>query len=253
MQRYADALGGARRTGIGPVLHSRNRLSNQSMKRVSVVCTVHEESGLADSDGLLAILDRIKPEVIFLEVPSAAFGDYFSRTRWDLESQAVGRYRDSHHVDLVPVDLPTPSRDFFRDNQDLFERIERRSPEYCRLLDRHRQYVRAYGFAYLNSDQCSALFSQLHQAILTAIGELADARLVELYELWIRTNELRDKEMVKNIESYSKASAFSIGAFLVGAAHRQSIVDLSRRQLGADSSTVTWDFASFAKSRHTAS
>ena len=222
------------------------------MKRVSVVCTVHEESGLANIEGLLAILESIKPEVIFLEVPCAAFGDYFSRTRWNLESQAVGRYRDSHHVDLVPVDLPTPSQNFFRENQDLFERIERRSSEYCRLLDRHRQYVSAHGFVYLNSDQCSALFSQLHQAMLTAIAELADDRLVQLYELWNRTNELRDKEMMKNIESYSKDSAFSIGAFLVGAAHRQSIVDLSRRQLGADSSTVQWDFAGFARPRRPA-
>ena len=174
------------------------------MNRVSVVGTVHEESGLANITGLLAVLDRIKPEVIFLEIPSAAFDDHLSGARSNLESTAVLRYRAIHHVDLVPVDLPTPEDTFFRDNQDLFERIERTSPEYCRLVDWHRQYVRAYGFAYLNSDHCSTLWSQLHEATLTSIAELGDHRLAELYNLWQNTNELRDKAMMTNIENYCR-------------------------------------------------
>src|SRR5687768_4350458 len=108
----------------------------------------------------------------------------------------------------MPVDLPTPSQDFFRANQNLFERIERTSPEYRRLVDSHSRHVRAYGFPYLNSDQCSALFSQLHQAMLTAIAKLDDDRLAQQYALWSRTNELRDKAMMNNIESYFGDSAF---------------------------------------------
>lgn len=148
------------------------------MKRVSVVGTVHEEKGRANSSGLLAILERIKPEVIFLEIPSAAFDDYFNGNRRNLESTAVSRYRENHRVDLIPVDLPTPEQDFFTNNRDLHERIERTSPEYCRLVDWHSQYVSRHGFAYLNSEHCSALFSQLHDAMLAAVDELADRRLV---------------------------------------------------------------------------
>jgi hypothetical protein len=39
------------------------------MNCVSLICTVHE-LGLANVSELRAILDRIQPEVIFLEVPS---------------------------------------------------------------------------------------------------------------------------------------------------------------------------------------
>jgi len=39
------------------------------MKRIAVVGTVHEEKGLANVPGLLAILERIQPELIFLEIP----------------------------------------------------------------------------------------------------------------------------------------------------------------------------------------
>jgi len=84
------------------------------MNCVSSICTVHEEQGLANVAELNAILARIRPEVIFLEVPPAAFADYYETCRrGNLESKAVRRYRQTHQVELVPVDLPTPGRELF--------------------------------------------------------------------------------------------------------------------------------------------
>ena len=80
------------------------------MNSVSLVGTVHDELGRANVSELRAILERIRPEVIFLEVPLAAFDDYYVIcSRGNLESIAVRRYRDSHQVKLVPVDRPTPA------------------------------------------------------------------------------------------------------------------------------------------------
>ena len=216
------------------------------MKHLSVVGTVHEEKGRANISGLLAILERITPEVIFLECPPAAFDNYLNGTHAKLEPTAVNRYREIHPVDLIPVDLPTPDEDFFAKHRDLNRRIERTSPDYRRLVDWHSQNVTAHGFAYLNSKDCSDLFSQLHEAMLAAIEKDVDHRLLaEVYDLWIRTNELRDKGMMKNIENHCRQASFSSAAFLVGAAHRQSIINLSRRAPGAASSTIQWDFAGF--------
>jgi len=129
------------------------------MNCVSLVCTVHEEQGLANVSELHAILARIRPEVIFVEVPPAAFDDYYEIfNRENLESNAVRKYRESHHVELVPVDLPTPGEDFFGNNQYFFKRIEEESNEYCRLMDRNSTYVSVYGFAYLNSEYSSKLW-----------------------------------------------------------------------------------------------
>ena len=47
------------------------------MTRVSLVCTVHEESGQANVSELCAILERIQPEAIFLEVHPEVFADYY--------------------------------------------------------------------------------------------------------------------------------------------------------------------------------
>jgi hypothetical protein len=44
----------------------------RAMNCVSLVCTVHKDVGLANVSALYAILGRIQPAVIFLEVPPAA-------------------------------------------------------------------------------------------------------------------------------------------------------------------------------------
>lgn len=216
------------------------------MKRVSVVGTVHKENGLANISELLRILERIHAEVIFLESPEATFDDYLTNPR-TLEANAATRYRELHRVALVPVDLPTPDEDFFRNAQCLYARIERTSPEYCRLVDLHVRYVSAYGFAYLNSEHCSELWSKLHEVMLATIDKLADHRLAELYEAWIRTNELRDREIINNIETFCWQTSFSRGALLIGGAHRQSVRAVARRQSRAGSSRIRWQFAGFVK------
>ena len=215
------------------------------MTCVSVVATYHGERGLTNASALVTILERIKPEVIFLECPPAAFDSYLNGAYAELEPAAVNRYRENHRVDLIPVDLPTPDEDFFANDARLHTRIEKTSPDYCRLVDWNSQYVSKHGFPYLNSEYCSALFAELHEAMLAAIVQLRDRELAELYELSNRTKERREEEMMKNLERYCTQTSFSSGAFLVGAAHRQSIIDMSRRQPGGDSSTIQWDFARF--------
>jgi len=80
-----------------------------------LVCTVREETGLANVLELRAILERIQPEIIFLEVPPAAFDDYYENVRrQNLESMGVRQYWEGHHVKLIPVDLPTPTPEVFR-------------------------------------------------------------------------------------------------------------------------------------------
>ena len=208
------------------------------MTHISVVGTVHEDTGHANAAALLEILLRIAPEVIFLEIPSTAFDDYSTGARNNLESLAVNRYRKLHHVDLVPVDLPTPDAEFFCNFEEIHKSIRSRSPDYCRLVSWDRQYVELHGFAYLNSEYSSTLVSDIHEARLGALEEMADQRLAEIYELWTRTNELRDRAMLKNIENYCRRNSFRTGAFLVGAAHRKSIVDKSAAHTGSHSSPI---------------
>jgi hypothetical protein len=217
----------------------------QRLMRVSVVGTVHEEQCLASVSQLHVILERIRPEVIFLEIPSEAFDDFRDGTRSNLESIAARRYRDSHDVVLVPVDLPTPGEEFFRNFEYLRERVRNASTDYRRLISWDNHYISDYGFAYLNSERCSELWSEIYAAMQAAIEQLDDHRLIELFDLWKHTNELRDRAMLKNIEDYCNHNPSENGVLLIGAAHRQSIVNKSREGRGVGSLRIEWDFSGF--------
>src|SRR6266436_4701047 len=215
------------------------------MNCVSLVCTVHEEQGLANVSELHAILARIQPEVIFLEVPPAAFDDYYEIfNRENLESNAVRQYRESHQVELVPVDLPTPEQEFFESAEYLRTRIRETCPESPQLITWDSAHVRAYGFAYLNSEHCSKLWSDVYKEMLSTIRRIGDSRLVEIYESWKETIDLREKEMMENIQKHCRENTFDKSVFLVGAAHRQRIIDKSREQSAIDSTRIQWDFPS---------
>jgi hypothetical protein len=211
------------------------------MSCVTVVGTIHDELGAANAFELYAILTRIRPTVIFLEVPPEAFDDFYgSCSRQNLESLAVRRYRDEFQVELVPVDLPTPRREFFEDHQQLCMRMRELSVEYRLLAQQDRSRIIEYGFAYLNSEYCTKHWTDMYKEVQSKLDDLGDARLVEIHKAWESTIEHREREMIKNISHYSSQKPFEKGAFLIGAAHRRHIIDLARNHTAANHNGIEW-------------
>ena len=213
------------------------------MKVVSFICTFHDERGRTNVSELHAILERIHPEVIFLEAPFTLRRDQFEIGKLNnLESGAVSRYLDGHSVELVPVDLPTPRESFFRQSQELFNDVERARYEYCRLIDENKVRMIYEGFFYLNSESHSKHQSNLHEEILRTIESRDCKWMAEAYKEWRHVIELRDMEMLSNIAGYCRENAFGRAAFLVGAAHRESIVNRSRSLALSGAEGVQWDY-----------
>jgi hypothetical protein len=211
------------------------------MTRVSLVCTVHVESGQANVSKLFAILERIRPEVIFLEVPPAAFEDYFENSQ-NLEAKAVRQYREGRQIRLVAVDLPKPPEEFFSSHKELCRRIGLVSPEYRRLMKWDDDCIRNRGFDYLNSDECSEHWLSVYREMLSTIEWLKDSSLLAPYESWKTTNDLREDAMIEKIHKSCSGNRFDKGVFLVGAAHRQPIIEKSGKQTVVSSTTIEWDF-----------
>jgi hypothetical protein len=230
--------------GITSAMASPQAQTGERMNRVSLVCTVHDEAGHANVAELCAILESIQPEVIFLEVPPATFDDYYGNcSQSNLESMAVRQYREGHQVELVAVDLPTPSGDFFSNYEELRRRVRRVSPEYRRLMQSDDDCIHELGFAYLNSDDCSELWLRVYKEMLSTIAWLKDSSLLAPYESWVDTNDCRENAMIESIQKYCSRNPFDKGVFLVGAAHRQPIIEKSRERTVADSTRIQWDFS----------
>lgn len=213
------------------------------MNSVSPIFTVHDEVGRASVADLHALLAHIQPDVIFLEVPADAFADhYVTHSRNNLESRAVIKYQRDHQVVLVPVDSSTPEREFFEDIESLGLKVRAESPLYRQLMSQNSALLSAHGFGYLNSDHCSRLWSAVNHEMQETIERLGDSRLMDIFRLWTATNHRRESIMMDNIEAYCRENTFDKGVFLVGAAHRQQIIDQSKARSANTAARVRWVF-----------
>lgn len=205
---------------------------------------MHAERGNANVAELLAILERIRPEVIFLELPAEAVEKFIHiGATTNMESTAVRHYQERHRVELVPVDIRPPDEAFFSDYQRLQAVIDNNSRDSRRLLTWHRNYIREYGFTYLNSENCSKMFSDICSDEAATLNVLGDPSLMAISEQWRRIIETREIEMMKNIHEYCRHASFGRGVFLIGAAHRQSIIHKSRQYSGDTQYGVQWDIS----------
>ena len=209
--------------------------------RLSLVGTVHAENGLANVVELLAILEHLTPDVIFAEIPAAEIDQYRDGSRGSLESIAVAHYQEGRQIAVVPIDLAKPEDALFRSSQEMFEKVERTSPDYRRMIDRHRYHTRTDGFPYLSSDRCIKAWTAIRGEVLDTLDWINEPRMHEIYDRWNMQNALRDTEMVKNIADYAVRNRFGHGVFLIGAAHMRSIIEKTRVGSATAISRIEWE------------
>ena len=216
--------------------------ATQRMRRVLITCSVHYETGNATAGELLWLLGRLRPDVLFLEHSSTAFPAFLDGSCGTLESAAVLNYRNRSAVELVPVDLHLDATELKPKIDEMFDRIEEASPRYRQLELANRQQTAMGGFAYLNSLTCALLQSEMQREIRTTVDAIGDPRLAELHSLWMRTNDRRELAMITGVEAFARRGSFEKGVLLVGAGHRQQLLEKSQLLRSDGQSAVTWDF-----------
>ena len=127
----------------------------------------------------------------------------------------------------------------------MFRAVNQASVDYRRLVDLNSVEMRAGGFPYLNSERCVQAWANIYRETEATLEWMGDRRRREIYDLWKHTNELRDREMLKNIVLSSARNAGVCGVFLVGAAHRKSIIDKALAGSGAGLPRIEWDLGGF--------
>lgn len=213
--------------------------------RVSLIGTVHAESGRANVAELLAILERLQPDVIFAEIPAANLADYLDGSHGNLESTVVALYRKLRPVDVLPVDLKKPRDDFFRESEGMFQKIEKTSPTFRCLVDQNSLCIRDYGFSYLNSDRCAQAWAAIYDEVRATVEWIGDARLRQIYALWRETMDRRETGMLENINGYCIRGGLSHGVLLLGSGHRKAMMEKVQAQRGVGAPGVSWNLENF--------
>ena len=209
---------------------------------ISLIGTVHVENGLANVSSLETILDRLQPEVIYAEISTEMLSDYLDGSHGNLESAVVAQYSVSHSVAVVPVDLDKPCEDFLQKSMEMFNKVERTSSIYRRLLDQHHLDTRNYGFAYLNSERCEQLWTEIYKETFETLEWIGDAKLREIYAQWKKVNDDRETAMLEKIKKHSIENAPNRSMLLVGAAHKKELADKIKKFQKSETSAIYWDF-----------
>ena len=221
------------------------------MHNITLICTRHDSLGLCNLSSLYYIIENINPQVIFEELPSSEFDNFYTtKQKSTLESVTITEYKKRHSVIQVLVDSNNiPSDDFFRQYGHLLSKVGCRNDvngfKYRNLMDLDKDFIFKYGFNYLNSEKYSAINTEIYNTIEATLELLQNERLNTIFNNWKNTNSERESHMLNSIYDYSQANNFSQAIFLIGSAHRQSIINKISDFQESKPIKLNWQFLSF--------
>lgn len=213
------------------------------MYTVTLISTVHSENGLCNSDELYKILEKIKPEVIFDELPSH-YSDFFYSDSYDLyhansillkkrppviplEVKSIKKYKQNYDITIIPVDIDVRQKISEYQNEIFFMYNTFWKYEDYKKLENKKEYAMIQeGFHYLNSDNFID-FLEKKEALEKNIieSETQKNRLLNVYKIFhTEQYDNRENGMIQNIYNYSKQNQYHQAVFLIGAEHKKSIM-----------------------------
>ena len=199
----------------------------RKLMNITLIGSYHANKGICNHNELYKIIERINPEVIFEEKPSSFHDVYYKdKSKSNLESDAINQYLENNTVIQIPVDNEIiPPDTFFNKSKYMYDQIEKRSRIYRNLIDTNAFIISQSGFRYLNSIECLNYYIALENEIEETLKFIGNDDFYPIRKSWLDWVERRDNVMMSTIYNYCKENKFNTGLFIVGTAHRKSIIE----------------------------
>jgi hypothetical protein len=214
------------------------------MKEITIVFTRHKEVGAFKSSALLEILDSLEPDIIFLEASHDDYQCQFVNKIYEsLESKALISFKKKYNIDLIPTGV-SYTKEFLLQSMNDHQRLSRAVDSHSTEIFRAKYTVmeskeNLEGFTYVNSEQYGEDQKELNVEEEKIIEQVGDPELVKLHNQWNALQREREERMLAEIKRYTLGVSFKKAVFLIGAAHRNSIVN-QVQELGEES--FKWRF-----------
>lgn len=209
------------------------------MHNITIVSTMHKEMGKCNSNELCKILERLTPDVIFLEALEETYSPYdelkfnsFGVLHRQLEISAIQEYSLKSSFEYVPVLDNGLSQAFANKYKSAFDSIE-----YQESIETLNSKAFHQGFSFLNSQECISLHEKMRKMerqLLTNNPELENAFKLDVEEY--------ENTMLRNIYLYCEQNSFDSAIFLCGSAHRKSIIDKTKEFNDQEGVRINWRF-----------
>ena len=190
------------------------------MNQITLISTIHEEIGKCNADELCEILEKISPEVIFLEALEKTYSEYdkmlssFGIFPKRLEIRAILKYSINASFEYIPV-LDNELSDSF---EEKFRPVSEKK-EWQKLLDNFNSLAEEHGFEFLNSVESIILHEEMRMLERRILNES------EINKVAIDDIDAYEYSMIRNIYTYCKTNKFNTAIFMCGVAHRKSIIE----------------------------
>ncbi|NDV15729.1 hypothetical protein GO009_06790 [Muricauda sp. TY007] len=206
------------------------------MHHITFISTIHKEIGKCNAIELYKIIDKLSPEVIFLEAVDETYSEYekYLYSTWGvyhkkLEISAIQRYNHNTSFQYVPV-CDNGLSDAFQEKIKLVCQ----NRELQKLIDNFNYLAAEHGFEFLNSLECIYLQEEMR---------VLESRILnndEMDKTVMADIQAYEEPMIENIYSYSKNNHFSSGIFMCGAAHRKSIIEKIESTKAEGQDNLSW-------------
>jgi hypothetical protein len=217
------------------------------MCNITLISTRHDDIGECNSFALWQILDDLRPQVIFLELPPSYLSKSYINSTNTLEMNAVRPYIDGHKPIIVAVDIDDISDktlfDGYKRVIDELKKLEGTNGfDFYNSVNTNKRYAEKYGFKYLNSEHGIAHNEAISEAMTKGLEQINDDSLNDAHNAWIELSNNRENEMLQNIYIYSKDYPYERAVFLLGAAHRKAIIEKIKSRVENDALKINWSF-----------
>lgn len=206
------------------------------MHHITFISTIHKEIGKCNAEELYKIIDKISPEVIFLEAIDETYSTYekylfstYGVYHKKLEISAIQKYSRNTSFQYVPI-CENGLSDAFHKKIKLV--CQNRKLQ--RLIDNFNYLSAENGFEFLNSLESINLQEEMRvlesRILNNSEMDKTDKADIEAYE----------KPMIRNIYSYCNNNHFSSAIFMCGAAHRKSIIEKIEKSKTEEKVNLIW-------------
>ncbi|MEO7044259.1 MAG: hypothetical protein ABI091_03055 [Ferruginibacter sp.] len=213
------------------------------MYNITLVCTHHSEFGKCNSDELYKIIESIRPEVIFEELPQDLFDMFYKENKIPYEPpeiKAVKRYIKDHNTIHIPVDSELSDTLFSNDINYVFNALGKYA-DYSNLENEHKKLVFQEGYGFLNSKKSEELIEKKKSLEKSLIEfQINKVQLSRIHELFYGDQHKREDEIIKNIYNYSKKTAYNQALLLIGSGHRKTIFEKIKKYESENHVKLNW-------------
>lgn len=215
------------------------------MYNITLIGTHHRELGKCNSDELYKIIESIKPDVIFVEFSPDLLDMIFIENKLIdefVEVKFIKKYSVSHNVRFIGVDIDPDQGLSLRDIENMFAAFKKYTV-YKKFEAEQIKITERDGFTFLNSKNCMNLFEEKKSIERNLIEFMMNKnQLFSLWNLFYEEQENRDKEMLRNIYSYSKENKYDRAVFMVGTGHRKSLMQKIEEYEEKEEFKLNWTF-----------